>query len=626
MAYVNELAKISRIPCQYVKISFNECANTFGSSPCVATGDPCYNTYPTCKDRTNYNITERYYHFTSNDTPLPLQIGERPYVKKVKALPTEIKEELTINQRMYVDMYDEPDYDILKAQSAWLLTEAGEGIITESGTALAAEGLEVFSTAYRSYWKKLLARHTDWYNRTIEFYEGFVVATNLSTANFKRTFLGKIKNIELSGNEVKIEAVDNLTNLNDIYYPTPTKDVTLKKALSAGVFKLKVTNPQNLATGYVSIGEEIVLVSEISTITGKCVITSNGDFQTPATDHGKGAAVQQCAWITPQNPFDIMLHLLATSASIAATSIDTAAFEAVKTWPGRECYFTQLIPSPVPVSDLYYDLLKMTGCYSWIDDNQKITIGRQYLKMSTTPWQEITDSAHIVEHTDKIGLEADNAITQLTLKWDGYVNMAQEQQKKYRKLHPKSTSQFTRSAIYTDTFMEASAQYGQRFDETIETLWLHTSNSYPTSDVGYDPSTDSSATNLYYPTKVEDYANNFAKRYVLWKSQGKRVYDIDLELKDATLAVGEQILVSGDIMLDSSGDPLAKVPCFIRKKETKENWHQALTMEDYGARVGLIAPDSQVDYTSALASQIEYGFISDTCNYMSNGDRGYVIY
>ena len=179
MSYADELAKISRIPCQYVKISFNECANTFGSPPCLATGDPCYNTYPTCKNKANYNITERQYHFTSHDAPLPFRTNERPYVKKVKSLPIEIKEEITVNQRMYVDMYDEPDYEITETQNAWLLTEAGEGIITESGTALAGEGLSGYSTKYRSYWKKLLARHTDWYNRTIECYEGFSVATNL---------------------------------------------------------------------------------------------------------------------------------------------------------------------------------------------------------------------------------------------------------------------------------------------------------------------------------------------------------------------------------------------------------------------------------------------------------------
>ncbi len=629
MSYVDELAKISRIPCQYVRISFNECANTFGSPPCLATGDPCYNTYPTCKNKANYNITERQYHFTSHDAPLPFRTNERPYVKKVKSLPIEIKEEITVNQRMYVDMYDEPDYDITETQNAWLLTEAGEGIITESGTALAGEGLSGYSTKYRSYWKKLLARHTDWYNRTIECYEGFSVATNLSTSNFKRTFLGKIKNIQLSGNEVKIEAVDNLANLNDVYYPAPTKDVTLKVAndVSANLWNIKVNNPQNLSTGYLAIGKEIVNADVISTVTGRITLNSRGDFLTPSTDHGKGAVVQQCGWITPQNPFDIMLKLLTSAANIPSSSVDTAAFVAMKSWPGRECYFTQIIPEPKPISDLYYDLLKITGCYSWIDENQQITIGRQFLKNSTSPWGEISDSANIIQQGEKVELDANNAITQVTLNWDWYIDPTPYQGKKWKKIFPKSTSGYARSAMYTDTFAESTAMYGQRFDETIETLWLHTSNSYPSSDVGgYDPGSAAPSTYLYHPDVVADYANNFAKRYVLWRSQGKRIYDVDLELKDATFAVGEQILVSGDIMLDSSGDPLNKVPCMIKKKETKDNWNQSLQLEDYGARVALIAPDSQVDYTSALSSQIEYGFISDTCGYMSNGDKGYVIY
>ena len=76
MPYDDERVKISRTPCQYVRITIRECANTFGVAPCMGSGFSCANTYPTCRDKANYNLSWRYYHFTSNNAPLPMMIGE----------------------------------------------------------------------------------------------------------------------------------------------------------------------------------------------------------------------------------------------------------------------------------------------------------------------------------------------------------------------------------------------------------------------------------------------------------------------------------------------------------------------------------------------------------------------
>jgi hypothetical protein len=612
MAYDDERVELSRIPCSYVKITLNKCSLTFGGAPCTATGNPCYQTYGTCKDKTNYAQTTIDYKFTSNDAPLPFKVGERPYIKSVSNLPCEIKDEITVNQRVNVEMYDEPDSDV--------------GLDPNYGTRAATY---VAKAANKSYFKKLLARHDNWYNKQIQVYEGFSVATNLSTLNFKRKFLGQIKEINFSGNAIKIEAVDILKSLSDIMYPAPTDNVTLKVAYDPTItpWTLKVKNPQNLATGYISIDEEMLNVESIDNITGKVITNSRGDFFTPSTNHGKGAAVQQVGIYYPQSPFDIMQNLLITQASIDATSVDTAAFEKMKTWPGRECYFTQVIAKPQSIDGLYKDLLMVTECRSWVDENQKITIGRGFLKNSSYGWSELSDSANIIEGSEKVSLSGDKSITQGSLEWDMHVGMtreANERNKPFRKRD--STALYHRTNVFSDTVAESTIYQGKRNDVTLQTAWLHTSNTYPSSDIGYDPATDYDATHLYHPDKVEAFAESFLQRYVLWRSPARRVYEIDVEMKDSTIAVGDQLLLSGDMFLDSSGMALYRQPCFVTKKEMQDDFTQTLTMEDYGLRTALIAPDTQVDYTSALATELEFGFISDTNAVMSDGARGYVIY
>ena len=83
----------------------------FGTSPCLATGTPCFNTWKTCKYLSAFDNVGKTYKYSEVDAALPFK-GVRPYVKSVKLLPTEIKTNLTVNARVSVTMVDEMDRDI----------------------------------------------------------------------------------------------------------------------------------------------------------------------------------------------------------------------------------------------------------------------------------------------------------------------------------------------------------------------------------------------------------------------------------------------------------------------------------------------------------------------------------
>lgn len=65
-----------RTPITLVSITLDACGNVFGQSPCSATGEPCYNTFYTCKDRQNYLKASKEYLFSTAAAPaLPPESG-----------------------------------------------------------------------------------------------------------------------------------------------------------------------------------------------------------------------------------------------------------------------------------------------------------------------------------------------------------------------------------------------------------------------------------------------------------------------------------------------------------------------------------------------------------------------
>ena len=95
MTFVSEQKAISRRKVRYVKIKGETCANTFGVSPCVATGTKCYNTFPTCKDTVHFSKTTKDYIFIDRELPLSVITAyapARPYIKYIDELANEIKE------------------------------------------------------------------------------------------------------------------------------------------------------------------------------------------------------------------------------------------------------------------------------------------------------------------------------------------------------------------------------------------------------------------------------------------------------------------------------------------------------------------------------------------------------
>jgi hypothetical protein len=238
MTYNAELAAIARTPVAMMVMALDWCALACGpgasweASPdavwtdagavwadngddgCGALpADPCYNTWPTCRDRARYSRGTRNYKFTSAVAPLPFK-GVRPYIGSVKYLPTEIQSDRTVSARCTVVCHDETDADV--------------GIDPY---------LPIRSGVRGTFWKKLVARNRNYKGRIVRMYEGFA---GLDESDFAETFVGRIDNVRLSAGEIEIEIADLLKVLSEIEVPSKT-DVALAADIDAAAAACRST-------------------------------------------------------------------------------------------------------------------------------------------------------------------------------------------------------------------------------------------------------------------------------------------------------------------------------------------------------------------------------------------------
>jgi hypothetical protein len=207
--YNDWLKDISRTPISLVVLEMDYCSLSYGITPCTATAPiPCYNTFPTCKDKINYALSTKMYRFTSFDAPLPFKAGERPYVAEISYSPTEIKTNLTVNSRTTITMQDEPDTD--------------RGVDPYVAGRTSVQG---------TFWKKFLARNPNYKGRIVRIYDGFL---GLPEKYWKPRWYGGIDNITINKGQVKIEAVDILKSLAKINVP-PKLNIELLAAVSSKI-------------------------------------------------------------------------------------------------------------------------------------------------------------------------------------------------------------------------------------------------------------------------------------------------------------------------------------------------------------------------------------------------------
>lgn len=579
-AYDDKRNALSHTPIWYIVMTLDTCTRTFGTSPCLATGAKCYNTFATCKYRSVFNKTTTDYEYSSLGAPLPF-IGPRPYIKSVSLMPTEIKDaynaegkfsapSLTSVGRVKIKMADEPE-----------LTDVGLDLYRSSR-----------SNFQGSYWRKWVERNKFYFGRRIEIYEGF---EGLAKADFVKRFVGTLSNFTLDNQgEVTIEAVDLVKSLDNVNTPIRV-DCKLAAAIDSDDTVATLSKVVDFpSSGYVLMDNEIIQYGGVNTTTKQITGLTRARGGTTAAAHAVNAKVGLVIYLSG-DPYDIMVDLLTNKGGIATADVDTATFTALKTYPIDDINVAAWITEPTKVRDLYFELIDLLDCASWQGEDLKVTIAKNMPNKPGRIYKIITDAASVILKTSSVDLNEKARFTRVFLLWDKTVLGK-----------PAELSSYNRGELAVDADLEGANGLNEVREKVVPCRWVNIL--------------------LDQEETLTKWLVDTALRMLIQGGSSRPIIKADVSMKDADIKTGDYVKATTDELLTPAGVELTNAIFRVIKREVKDSRVSLLLQRVGNKRIAFYAPDGTPTYENATEAEREYGFYSDDNYKLPNGDDAYVYY
>jgi hypothetical protein len=578
MTYAAELGKLSRIPCQLAIITADFCSLVYGVGACTAAGSPgseCFSTFPTCQAKAAYVKGSKEYKFTTHESPLPFGTGERPYISKVTPLPTEIKDSITVKGRVTLEMVDEPDTDI--------------GIDPYVATRASVQG---------TFWKKWLARNPNYKGRPLKLYDGFYGLTESDFTTDGKMFSGVLDNITLGKGTVKIEAVDILKALDLVEIPAK---LNIKLASDIDISQVSITlisddiASMDSPTGYIRIDDEIIYYGAIATTTKIISSCTRAMFSTVAATHSANTKVQTVKVYAEDNAFDMMQTILADAGVVAGDILGTA-FDAEKAFVD-DMNVMAVISDPTKASALYYELVDLMSCKTWVSESLQITIARNLPNHPTRTYTALTDDEDILINSCTVDLNQKSLITRCSIYWG-----------KDAIGKGDDAASYSRLTIALDADAEGVNEYNEIAEKKIMSRWINQAVTGTEED-------------------LDHWVAAIACRQVWQNRDPQPILSMDLEIKNAGLLTGNHASVTTAELQDKDGNDYSGVSFQVVRRERKDNKLSLKLLKLTTKRIFYIAPDDAPDFVDATdAEKMAYGYICDGTGFMADGTEGYYIY
>ncbi len=358
--YLDNQISMGRQPFSYIEVDLDYCANTAGVAPCTATetGDAkCFNTYKTCNDVANFNLTTKTYRFCSpNGGKVPKGLDAIPCLRGISITPAEITAGKGIGLRAAcsVSLQDFPHSDIRI-----------DPYVNERTYIPINRG---------TFFGKLKARNPYYNGRIMRVYNGYLEQDgSYNIDNFEvRTFvIEQWDGIDTNG-MTKITAKDILKLASD--------DRAVCPKASIGKLNLDLTNVATTCTltpvgvgsdydasGFVRISSEVMAFTR----SGDVLTLTRGQKNTTAKAHKQGDTVQQCYSVVGQKPQDIVYNLLTNYAFVDASFINKTDWDNEQVGYLPRLYNT-LITAPTGVSKLLSELSEQVGFFIYWDEVESL--------------------------------------------------------------------------------------------------------------------------------------------------------------------------------------------------------------------------------------------------------------
>lgn len=564
----------------------------------------CFNTFPTCQDRVNYDKITKVYRFANQRVDTLQVVGDAPTfptVLGVSLAPTELtpRQGLGVRASCTVEFTDH--------------TYSDEGVDPYRLTRIGGANWENKST----FWRRLLARNANYENRVMRVITGFMDESGIPDLSAFVTRSYTIQSVTWpdSSGRVTVTGKDplRLADGDRAVWPTRSRARTTIATDALGT-ALQCYDPDarlstDFAAGqvYVRVGREVMRMTAAAHFDGETAITVEratlpafypGPQFNVAAAIEVGADVSSCYLFDSQSVPQVLNTLLGLGCGIDSSFLPVATWEAEMVAGARSgLRLSTLLCEPTQVKTLIEELTQL-NLNVWWDDRASLVKMRPVL---VNPPQSAlwTDRANILQDSLDVAL---NSRTRVSQSW---VYFALQ----WPLADLDKLESYASIEVFADLEAEAVDFYGVTAIQETRTRWLPISQ-------GAD---------------AVQMASNLVLRY----RYGKCGVTVMVDPKDRAPWTGDTVGLQSLQVTGPNGEPLTVVLGILR---AEEQWTDAGLMIQYsgeGQITGLLAAqvreaaitlDTQVDYGAATVAEREANcFICADSRQFADGKPAYTL-
>lgn len=580
---------VGREPIQIVEIQQPFCQNTYGVSPCTASGGAdvkCYNTRATCQDTANFALGSPLSLFFSRGNVADRLVGDGapfmphiiPSLVSVSTVPTQINLAAA-----------SPDAQGLGTRALCTLVFQDHPH-TDRGLDpyVAGRSWDPLDASRGSFWTRWLVRNKYRQNILINVYEGYA-GQALADMKKRSYFLQSVSGPDESG-RVTIQGKDILARIEERKAQAPAASPgELASALTDVATSFEVagaTTADYAASGTLRIDDEIVTYTSRST-SGSNVLFSGvtrGTDGTVAAEHEAEAVVQQCLRYTDQAVDDVISDLLQTYGGISSAYLDLAGWATEVDTYANAYRLTALITEPTAVSELVSEIQTQALVYVWWNERDAKVKLKVIRGIDAEP-DLLTDAGNIIGGSFALKEKPRERISQVTIYYQqsDYVGS------------PEDQASYLSAYILKDAESETAELYGEPSIRTIYARWLRTA------------------------ALAQSTATRIIRRYVDTPSQ----CTFAMDAKDRAYWVGDTMQISHFLDVDQYGSRRVRNWTITSAEEVEPGHLVRYTAEDttlYG-RIHYIMASGAADYPGYASAPFKNCYIGDANGLLSDGQE-----
>ncbi len=323
---------------------------------------------------------------------------------------------------------------------------------------------------------------------------------------------------------------------------------------------VQLTTPMNIEVnekssldeaGYIQLEKEIIKYTSLSHYYSDSILytvienVKRMQFGTEGKSHYAKTTVKALFDEVPQNPFTLLIKML-KKANVAEKYIDEKFYEYENTWDGLK-FSTKVIVEETTLAKIYFDLVNILDCISWVGEDGKIKIKK--LTEIPTKLTEITDDANIIENSAKVDLTGKENFTRWFIYWNR-LNVEEGIDK---------TKSYSRVRVLVDADAESLGEYNEVISKKYTSTWINLDGNAEDEIVAY----------------LDDFLEKRRQR----SRDPRFVFECELEMKDSEIEVGDVIELTTKAIETADGEPIKKKKVRVLSKRNKKNKFIIKTME-----------------------------------------------